>query len=158
MNRDAGWGNCLKTQPYTKNYKQVCKAGRGGSPFHRRAHQSVVQCLMISPENLHTSNIIWTQHIIFRNTCIQCTYHAYIHIEYIPHICNIHIVCIHNIHIAQYIPKYNIYECNNNTYMHAIAITEKRGHECEWEWRRVYGMSGGRKGKEEALKLNQFQK
>ena len=76
--------------------------------------------------------------------------------------CNIHIACIYNIHIhihvPQYIPKYNIYVCNNNTYMYVIAITEKRGHEFERGWGRVYRRSGGRKGKEEALKLNQRQK
>jgi hypothetical protein len=42
--------------------------------------------------------------------------------------------------------------------MYVIAITEKRGHEFERGWGRVYRRSGGRKGKEEALKLNQRQK
>lgn len=27
---------------------------------------------MVSPENIHTGNIIWTQHVVFRNTYV-CT-------------------------------------------------------------------------------------
>lgn len=38
------------------------------------AHQLAVQCQMISPENKHTSNITWTQQVIFRNICTCNTY------------------------------------------------------------------------------------
>lgn len=48
----------MRPQPYTK-YMQPRKAGngRGGLPGGK-AHKSAVQCQVISPGNIHASNII----------------------------------------------------------------------------------------------------
>lgn len=35
--------------------------------FHGTVHQLVIQYQMVSPETIHMANIIWTEHIIFRN-------------------------------------------------------------------------------------------
>lgn len=44
------------------------KAGstRGGGLSQGRAHQSVVHCRMVSVENIHASNIIRTEWVIFK--------------------------------------------------------------------------------------------
>lgn len=45
-------------QPYTKHRKQLRNAGRriGGLPWGR-THQLIIQCQIVSPENLHTRQI-----------------------------------------------------------------------------------------------------
>lgn len=57
-------------QPYTELYR---KAGsrRGGLP-QGRTHQLVVQGQVVSPEDIHISNI-WTQQVLFRNI-YACTH------------------------------------------------------------------------------------
>ena len=59
----------MRPQPYAKSYRQLQKAGsaRGGLP-QRRAHQLVVQCQMVSPENIQKSNTTQTSQVIFWNT------------------------------------------------------------------------------------------
>jgi hypothetical protein len=54
-------------QSYTKNCRQLSKARRerGGLP-QGTVCQLVVKLQIVNPENIHTSNIIWTQQVIFR--------------------------------------------------------------------------------------------
>lgn len=49
-----------RPQPYRKNYEKL-KVG-GNSLPQGRVHQQ-----MVSPENTHTTNIIMTEKVIFRN-------------------------------------------------------------------------------------------
>jgi hypothetical protein len=54
----------MRPQAYTKDYRQLGKAGSGrGGLIQGRAHQSVVQCRMVSPESMHASNIIQTDRL-----------------------------------------------------------------------------------------------
>lgn len=39
--------------------------------------QLVVQCQTISPENMHTSNVMWTWQLIFRTVCVCVCTHTY---------------------------------------------------------------------------------
>lgn len=39
----------------------------------QRAHQLLAQYQMVSPENIHTSNIIWAEQVIFRDICVYTT-------------------------------------------------------------------------------------
>lgn len=49
----------MRPQSYTKKYRQLSNAGGGrGDPSQERAHQMVVQCQTVIPENIHTSNVI----------------------------------------------------------------------------------------------------
>ena len=57
--------NHMRPQTYTKNYGQQKKAGVGGFP--QETSKLVVQCLVISLENIHASNIIQTEQVVFRN-------------------------------------------------------------------------------------------
>lgn len=41
-----------------------------GSVHYRRAQQLVVQCQIITPENIHASIFIKTKQVILRNVCI----------------------------------------------------------------------------------------
>lgn len=54
-----------RPQPYRKNYEKL-KVG-GNSLPQGRVHQLVIQFQMVSPENTHTTNIIMTEKVIFRN-------------------------------------------------------------------------------------------
>lgn len=58
-----------RSQPNTKNYKQLSKFGsrRGGLP-QGKVHQSV-QCQMVNSKTIHTSKSIWTQPVMFRIIC-----------------------------------------------------------------------------------------
>lgn len=64
------WENPTWPQPYTERNR---KAGsrRGGLP-QGRTHQLVVQGQVVSPEDIHISNI-WTQQVLFRNV-YACTH------------------------------------------------------------------------------------
>lgn len=64
--------------PIYKNYSPLRKAenGRGDHP-QQRAHQLVAQC-QESALKTHTSNIIWTQIVIFKN--INVYKNTYMHI------------------------------------------------------------------------------
>jgi hypothetical protein len=41
-----------------------------------RVHQLIVQCQMFNPKNIHTSDIIWTQWVVFRNIYTNKYMHA----------------------------------------------------------------------------------
>lgn len=59
------------TQSYTRNYRQIRKAGHGSGGFpQRRAHQWVFQCQVVSSENIHTNNIVWTEGVIVITMCV----------------------------------------------------------------------------------------
>ena len=64
-----------RAQPYTENSRQLRKAGSGRGDPQGRAHHLVAQGQQVSPENMHASNTMWTQQIIFKNVWI----HGYIH-------------------------------------------------------------------------------
>lgn len=54
-----------RPQFYTKSYIQLRKAGsRSGDLPQERAYQLAFQYQMVRPENIHTSNIIWTEHAL----------------------------------------------------------------------------------------------
>lgn len=58
----------VRPQPYTKYCRQLRNAGseRGGLPQGRAAaHQMVVQCQTVSPENTQTGSIVWTEQVLF---------------------------------------------------------------------------------------------
>lgn len=63
-------------QPYTKNCRQLRKAesGRDGLP-EGRACQLVVLCQLVSPDNTHTSHIMWGEQVIIKKT------YVYIHMR-----------------------------------------------------------------------------
>lgn len=69
------WRATRKPQHYTKHSRQLSKAGSGRGDPQGRAHHLVVQCQQVSPENMHASDIMWTQRIILRNVCIyECIF------------------------------------------------------------------------------------
>lgn len=49
-----------RAQKASKHYGQLSRAGGGEGALRGRAHQLVVQRQVVSPENMHVSNIIWT--------------------------------------------------------------------------------------------------
>ena len=53
-----GWGKVHRLQTYINNYRQLKKTGSGRSLPQERVHQLVFQHQIISPENIHTSNIV----------------------------------------------------------------------------------------------------
>ena len=55
-----------RPQPYTKNYRSPRKVGR------------VILCQLLSLENIHTSNITWTEQVIFRNTYVYTYTHTHV--------------------------------------------------------------------------------
>lgn len=60
-----GWGMSTKPPPHTKTYRKLNKAGsRRDGTSQERTHQLVVSA---KPLALKTSNIIWTQQVIFMN-------------------------------------------------------------------------------------------
>jgi hypothetical protein len=67
----------LRLELSSKNYKRLRKAQikKGGFPPERTYHL-VVQCQMVSPENIHAKNIIQTQWLIFRSIYVYT--HMYI--------------------------------------------------------------------------------
>lgn len=71
----------------------------------------------VSPVNIHTSSIIWTQQILFGNICVY-----------------------------------------TNTYMHAITIDEKRGHEFEGDQEGVYERVWREEGEGRNVVKNTFSK
>lgn len=60
-----------KTQCYSKNYRQLRKAGsKKGVSSQRRACQLVFNCEMVNLESIYASNIIQTQQVIFENVYV----------------------------------------------------------------------------------------
>jgi hypothetical protein len=52
----------LRSHPYTKNYRKLRNAESWRSSLlKRRTHQVVIQHQMVSPENIHTSDILQTE-------------------------------------------------------------------------------------------------
>lgn len=39
--------------------------------FQERAHHLIIQCQTVSPENVHTSNTIQPEQVIFRDVCMH---------------------------------------------------------------------------------------
>lgn len=54
---------------------------RAGEIPQGTAHQLVMQYEVVSPKNIHMSNIILTEQIIFRNMCVQA--YTYTHVTII---------------------------------------------------------------------------
>jgi hypothetical protein len=88
MNRPNDMGKPTRPQCYTRNYRQLRSAGSGrGAPGKRTP--TGFQYQVVRPEDIHTSNIIWTEQVIFRNIYMyvyiyMCVY-VYIHIYIYTH-------------------------------------------------------------------------
>lgn len=64
--------------PYTKKHYHLRKSGSGrNSSPQGRAHCVVVLSQMVGFENIPTSNIIWAQKAVFRNTYVY-KIHTYV--------------------------------------------------------------------------------
>ena len=73
----GGGKSLLRSQPYTKKYRQGRKAAnRRDGPPQRRTWQLFVQYQMVTTESLHKNNTVQTQQVIFRDIYI------YIYMEY----------------------------------------------------------------------------
>lgn len=60
----------LKSQPFTKNCRQLrnAKSGRKSLFSQGRAHQMITQYQVLSPENTHTNSVIQTEQVAFTHT------------------------------------------------------------------------------------------
>lgn len=64
-------GKPRKLQLYTENVRHLRKAGRRRNKlFQGRAYCLVIQYQLISPENIHASNITKTEQLLFQNIFI----------------------------------------------------------------------------------------
>ena len=61
-------GNSIQSQSYTKNYTQLRNAENGRNHLPQgREHQVPILYQMTSLENIHRSNIIQSEKVVFRN-------------------------------------------------------------------------------------------
>lgn len=76
MNRPNDMGKPTRPQCYTRNYRQLRSAGSGrGAPGKRTP--TGFQYQVVRPEDIHTSNIIWTEQVIFRKKYVYTCTHTH---------------------------------------------------------------------------------
>lgn len=79
----VNWEKPTRPQPDTKKKLQATEESweRRGGLLQRKAHQLAIQCPIVSPENIHTSNTVPTEQVILRNIylCVYKYVHTHMH-------------------------------------------------------------------------------
>ena len=70
-----------RPQPSIKNYRQLRTAQ---SLSQGKAHQLIIKCQVVRPENIQTSTIIYTEQVIVRKTYVYTHMRTHIH----AYVCN----------------------------------------------------------------------
>lgn len=67
----GGWGKTTESQPHTAEKVRNVQSRRKSLP-HGRTQKNAYPVPVVSPENIHISNIIQTEQVIFRYICVLC--------------------------------------------------------------------------------------